>query len=108
MQARKKADTGRSPDKSEPEAPAFTEDDLRITVTKQRRKSHLTDSDWPGIKQMLDAGRSRALIASDYDENPEELDVFIASCERRAGKASPGEALASPSGVASDAARKKW
>lgn len=87
--------------------PTFTEAELRITVPKARRKSQLTDADWPEIKEMLAAGRSRATIASDYDEELEDLDFFIASCKRREAN-SPGEAGASPSGVASGAARQTW
>lgn len=114
MQARKRAEREAAkeeqPDEadSQPAAPAFTEAELRITVPVPRRKSQLADDDWPEIKEMLAAGRDRKLIASDYDEDPEDLDFFIASCQRREAK-SPGEAGASPSGVASDAtARPTW
>lgn len=67
----------------------------------------LTDEDWPGIKSRLARSPDRRAIASDYDVDLDGLNFFIASCQRREGK-SPGEALASPSGVASDAARPKW
>jgi hypothetical protein len=85
--------------------PDFTKEELRIKVPVHRRTSKLTDADWSEIKEMLAAGRTLNQIASDYDEEPEDLDVFI---ERRRGQEaqSPGEAQASPSKVASDAARQ--
>jgi hypothetical protein len=93
---------------SEPEPPpAFSEPELRITVHTPPRKSNLTDDDWPEIKEMLAAGRTRASVASDYDEEPEVLDSFISFCQRREGK-SPGEAPASPSDGTSGAARQTW
>jgi hypothetical protein len=67
----------------------------------------LTDQDWPDIKARLAKSPDRRAIASDYDVDLEDLNFFIASCQRREGK-SPGEAIASPSGGASDAARPKW
>lgn len=73
--------------------PAFTAADLRITVLKPRRVSQLSDSDWPEVQRMLGAGRTRAAIAGDYDEEPEDLDHFIASCQRREARP-PGEAPA--------------
>lgn len=104
MQARKRAE--READNASPvpehHRPNFTDAELRITVPTPRRKSQLTDADWPEIKTMLADGRSREAIASDYDEEVEDLDFFIASSERREAK-SPGEAGASPSGVASGA-----
>ncbi|MFO0958274.1 MAG: hypothetical protein U0800_12745 [Isosphaeraceae bacterium] len=104
MQARKRAE--REAATQEP-SPTFSKEELRIKVPVARRKSSLTDSDWPEIKQMLAEGRSRTSIASDYDEEPEDLDAFIADQQRRKA-APPGEAPASPLGRASDAARSTW
>jgi hypothetical protein len=88
-----------TPARSETVEPEFTEAELRITVPKAPpRKSSLTDTDWPDIKEMLDAGRTRTSIASDYDEEPEDLDFFIASCKRREQRS--GEALAPSMGGA--------
>jgi len=82
-------------DAEQPEpAPDFTDAELRISVPKPRRKSHLTDADWPEIKEMLLSGRDRKAIASDYDEELEDLDFFIASCQRREAKQPSGEARA--------------
>lgn len=67
----------------------------------------LTDDDWQDIKARLAKSPDRRAIASDYDVDLDDLNFFIASCQRREGK-SPGEALASPSGGASGAARPRW
>ena len=90
-----------------PEVPAYPEVDLRITVPAKRRKSQLTDNEWPEIRDMLAAGRDRKAIASDFDEELEDLDFFIASCQGREGKAL-GEVGASPSEVTSGATRAIW
>ncbi|QEH36535.1 hypothetical protein OJF2_51190 [Aquisphaera giovannonii] len=84
--------------------PEFDEADLRITIPKPRRKSQLTDDDWPEIERMLEQGRTRRAIASDYDEDPADLDAFIASHQQK--ERPKGEAPASPSGGTSDATRR--
>lgn len=64
----------------------------------------LTDDDWPDIKARLAKSPDRRAIASDYDVELDDLNFFIASCQRREGK-TPGEALASPSSRTSGAIR---
>jgi outer membrane biosynthesis protein TonB len=102
MQARKRAEREAA---TREHQPVFTKEELRITVPAPRRKTSLSDGDWPEIKRMLAEGRSRAAIASDYDEDPEDLDFFISSCQRREAR-TPGEALAPLPGAAAGAARR--
>jgi hypothetical protein len=72
----------------------------------KREDGTLTDADWPDIKARLARSEELKAIASDYDISEEDLDFFIASFRRREGK-SPGEALASPSSVASGATQRR-
>lgn len=83
MQARKKAEKEAGRPTAVESAPEFSEAERRITVPAPRRKSTLADAEWPEIKQMLVDGKTRATIASDFDEEPEDLDYFIESCQRR-------------------------
>lgn len=79
-------------DPSEPVLPSFAESELRITVPLKRRNTRLTDDDWPDIKSRIAIGDSRKAIAGDYDEDLEDLEFFIQSCERREAGQSLGEA----------------
>lgn len=135
MQARKKAEREASsvptpeqstfePRKAEPPTPAkmspspkpkplpAIDHERLITVHngyagKRDPGQPLTDDDWPDIKVRLAKSPDRRAIAGDYDVDLEDLNFFIASCQRREGK-SPGEAPAPPSSGASGAARPRW
>ena len=72
----------------------------------KREDATLTDSDWPDIKARLARSPDRRAIASDYDVELDDLNYFIASCQRREGKSS-GEALAPPSPQASGATQRR-
>lgn len=90
-QARKKAE--RQAKEPEPTPPH------RLTVAHpgyagKRDDGQLLDEDWPDIKARLARGDSRRIIASDYEVDPEDLDHFIASNQRREAKQPPGEARA--------------
>lgn len=72
----------------------------------KREDGTLTDDDWPDIRARLAGSEEVKAIASDYEVSEEDLDFFIASCRRREAK-SPGEALASPSSLASGATQRR-
>ena len=99
-----------APTPSRPEKPATVDTDRLLTVHNdyagKREDATLTDSDWPYIKARLAKSPDRRAIASDYDVELDDLNFFIASCQRREGK-SPGEALASPSSVTSGATQRR-
>ena len=59
-----------------------------------REDGQLRDEDWPDIKSRLARGETKAAIAGDYEAELEDLDYFIASCQRREAKRSLGEAPA--------------
>lgn len=71
----------------------------RLTVAHpgyagKREDGQLNDDDWPDIKGRLARGNTRRAIASDYDVEIEDLEFFIASCQRREAKQPPGESRA--------------
>ncbi|WP_435007968.1 hypothetical protein P12x_005234 [Tundrisphaera lichenicola] len=60
----------------------------------KREDGQLRDEDWPDIKPRLARGETKAAIAGDYEAEVDDLDYFIASCQRREAKRSLGEAPA--------------
>lgn len=95
----RKASTTEAQSAPKPESRPDVDSTRRITVpigpAGKRENGQLRDEDWPDIKSRLAKGETKSAIAGDYEAELEDLDYFIASCQRRESKLPPGEALAS-------------